>query len=233
VGFKLRSSGTSELAHQIRNYSCFTWLNGSFLLDWLIHNIDVACWVKDAWPVSAQGDGGRQVRQQPDQMFDHFAVDYSFPDGTRLFAQARHMAGCWGFFGDVIHGTKGSAVLGEGVPKPRIYRGHNSTSENSIWQHRGSVGNAYQVEHDVLFDAIRQNKPHNETERCAFAAMTGILGRMATESGKMITWEQALDSNVELAPGLGEYRLDFDPPVVPDETGQYPVAMPGLTKVAI
>ena len=80
----------SELAHQIRNYSCFTWLNGSFLLDWLIHNLDVCCWVKDAWPVSAQGQGGRQVRTEPDQLFDHYAVEYTFPDGTRLFAQGRH-----------------------------------------------------------------------------------------------------------------------------------------------
>ena len=87
----------SELAHQIRNYSCFTWLNGSFLLDWLIHNLDVCCWVKKAWPVSAQGQGGRQVRNEPDQLFDHYAVEYTFADGTRLFAQGRHMAGCWGF----------------------------------------------------------------------------------------------------------------------------------------
>ena len=54
--------GMSELAYQIQNYSCFTWVNGSFLLDWLIHNLDVCCWCKDAWPVAAQGQGGRQVR---------------------------------------------------------------------------------------------------------------------------------------------------------------------------
>ena len=102
----------SELAHQIRNYSCFTWLNGSFLLDWLIHNLDVCCWVKDAWPVSAQGQGGRQVRTEPDQLFDHYAVEYTFPDGTRLFAQGRHMANCWGFFGDVIHGAEGLGRAG-------------------------------------------------------------------------------------------------------------------------
>ena len=67
----------SEMAHQIRNYSNFTWLNGSFLLDWLIHDIDVCCWAKDAWPVSAQGQGGRQVRTEPDQLFDHYAVEYT------------------------------------------------------------------------------------------------------------------------------------------------------------
>ena len=91
VGFRRRQPGMKELAHQIQNYSCFTWLNGSFILDWLIHNIDVCCWCKDAWPVSAQGQGGRQVRTEPDQLFDHYAVEYTFADGTRLFAQGRHM----------------------------------------------------------------------------------------------------------------------------------------------
>jgi len=231
VGFAPKSPGMSELAHQIRNYSCFTWLNGSFILDWLIHNLDVCCWCKDAWPVSAQGQGGRQVRTQPDQLFDHYSVEYSFPDGTRLLAQGRHMDNCWGFFGDVIHGTKGSAVLGEGIPRPRIFKRHQQTSENVIWQYDGPQCHAYQVEHDLLFDAIRKDKPYNETQRSAYAAMTGILGRMAAESGQMITWEQAMASDLELAPALDRYTMESDPPVKPDAKGGYPVAMPGHAKV--
>jgi predicted dehydrogenase len=231
VGLSPKSPGTSELAHQIRNYSCFTWLNGSFLLDWLIHNIDVCCWCKDAWPVSAQGQGGRQVRTQPDQLFDHYAVEYTFPDGTRLFAQGRHMDNCWGFFGDIIHGAKGSAVLGEGIPQPRIFKSHEQTTENLIWEYKGPRCVQHQEEHHLLFDAIRKNKTYNETERSAYAAMAGILGRMAAESGKMITWEQAMASDIVLAPDLDRYTMDSDPPVKPDAQGNYPVAMPGKTKV--
>jgi predicted dehydrogenase len=231
VGFSPKAGGMSEMAHQIRNYSCFTWLNGSFILDWLIHNLDVCCWCKDAWPVSAQGQGGRQVRTAPDQLFDHYAVEYTFPDGTRLFAQGRHMDNCWGFFGDVIHGAKGSAVLGEGISDPRIFKSHEQSSENIIWQYKGPRCDAYQHEHDLLFDAIRNNKPYNETERSAYAAMTGILGRMAAESGKKITWEEAMASDLELAPGLDNYTMDSEPPVKPDAQGNYPVAMPGIAKV--
>lgn len=231
VGFTPKRPGMNELAHQIQNYSNFTWLNGSFILDWLIHNLDVCCWCKDAWPVSAQGQGGRQVRIQPDQLFDHYSVEYSFPDGTRLHAQGRHMDNCWGFFGDVIHGATGSAVLGEGISEPRIFKGHLQTAENVIWQYDGVRCFHYQVEHDLLFEAIRKNKPYNETERSAYAAMTGILGRMAAESGKLVTWEQAMASDLELAPGLDDYTMDSDPPVKPDAQGKYPVAMPGQTKV--
>ena len=230
VGYKPRVAGMSEMAHQIRNYSNFTWLNGSFLLDWLIHNLDVCCWVKDAWPVSAQGQGGRRVRIEPDQLFDHYAAEYSFADGTRLFAQGRHMDGCWGFFGDVIHGATGMAVLGEGIPKPRIYEGHKQTPENLIWEPTEPRPNPYDVEHEALFEAIRQDRPHNETERCAYAALTGILGRMAVESGREVTWEEALASELVLAPGLDDITMDSDPPVTPDADGHYPVAKPGITK---
>ncbi|MBN2128822.1 MAG: Gfo/Idh/MocA family oxidoreductase [Sedimentisphaerales bacterium] len=231
VGYAPKAPGMTEMAHQIRNYSNFTWVNGSFILDWLIHNIDVCCWCKDAWPVAAQGQGGRQVRTHADQLFDHYAVEYHFPDGTRLFAQGRHMDNCWGFFGDHIHGATGCAELGEGISKPRIFKGHNVDNANLIWRYEGPGCNAYQVEHDLLFDAIRKNKPYNETERCCNAAMAGILGRMAAESGQMVTWEDAMASNLELAPGLDNFTMDSDAPVMPDANGNYPVAMPGKTKV--
>jgi len=231
VGFTPKSPNESEMAHQIRNYSNFTWLNGSFLLDWLIHNIDVSCWIKDAWPISAQGHGGRQVRTEPDQLFDHYSVEYTFADGTRMQAQGRHIAGCWDYWGVVAHGSKGSAVLGEGKPDPRLYKGYNQTPENLIWNYKGAPSNSYQYEHDLLFDAIRQDKPYNETERCAKSAMAGILGRMAAESGKMITWDEALASNIELAPGLDQCTMASNAPVMPDAQGRYPIAMPGTTKV--
>ena len=231
VGFRPRGEGVSELAHQIGNYNCYTWLNGSFILDWLIHNIDVCCWCKDAWPVSAQGQGGRAARTHADQLFDHYAVEYTFGDGTKMFAQGRHMSGCWGFFGDVIHGTTGSAVLGEGISQPRIYKGHNQTSDNQIWRYKGPRANGYDHEHELLFDAIRNNKAHNETDRCAKAAMAGILGRMAAESGKTITWDEAMASEIVLAPGLDDITMESAAPVQADANGAYPVAMPGVTKV--
>ncbi len=232
VGFKPRREGRTELAHQISNYSCFTWLNGSFFVDWLIHNIDVCCWVKNTWPVSAQGQGGRQVRADLDQLFDHQAVEFTFADGTRMFGQGRHMNNCHDFFGDIIHGAKGSAILGEGQTKPRLFKGWNQTVENLIWEFKGAAINHYQREHDLLFDAIRNNKPYNETERCAKSCMTAILGRMAFESGQKLTFDEALASNVQLAPGFENIKTLDDPaPVAPRPDGSYPLAVPGKTKV--
>ena len=232
VGYHPRTPDVSELGHQIRNYSCFTWLNGSFIVDWLIHNIDVCCWVKNGWPVSVQGMGGRQVRTEADQLFDHYAAEYTFADGTRMVAQGRHITKCHDFFGDIIHGGKGSAVLGEGQSRPRLFKSHLQTAANVIWDYKGAPCDAYQREHDLLFEAIRSDQPYNETERSAKSCFAAIMGRMACESGQMLTWDDALAANLELAPDLEKIiSLDSPPPVKPDGDGRYPVAMPGATRV--
>lgn len=231
VGLGEKQPGMKEIAYQIANYNCFTWLNGSFIVDWLIHNIDVGCWVKNAWPVSVQGMGGRQVRRDADQLFDHYMAECSFADGTRMAIEGRHMTKCWDFWGVVVHGAKGSAVLGEGQPKPLIYKGYKQASEHMLWQYKGPGCDAYQVEHDLLFEAIRNDKPYNETERCAKSCLTAIMGRMACESGQMLTWDEALNSKIELAPGLENLKWESNAPVMPDANGRYPIAMPGQTLV--
>ena len=232
VGFVPCREGESIVAHQIRNYSNFTWLNGSFMLDWLIHNLDVCCWAKGEYPVSAQGMGGRQTRTEKDQLFDHYAVEYTFKDGTRLFAQGRHQLGTWKCFQSTIHGTTGCAIIGEGVPNPRIYQGHNPIAENLLWEYGdGRTKDQYQIEQDVLFDSIRNDKPVNESERCCMATMVGVLGRMATETGLTISWDEAMNSTTELAPNLDTLTMDGPAPVMPDENGHYPIAMPGITTI--
>jgi hypothetical protein len=122
------------------------------------------------------------------------------------------------------------AILGEGIPNPRIYKTHRQTSENLIWKYQGPACNHYQVEHDLLFEAIRKDRPYNEVRRSAQSCLTAIMGRMAIESGKLVTLEDAMASNIELASGLDNYTMESKPPVEPDTNGQYPIAAPGRTK---
>lgn len=234
VGFSPRQPGETELAHQIRNYNSFNWLNASFFVDWLIHNIDVCCWAKNELPIVAQGHGARVARTEPDQMLDDYVVEYTFADGTKLVAQGRHINQTWDIFSDFAHGTKGSAVLMESLasPKPRLYRGHVQTPENETWRWSGPAWDPYQAEHDELFEAIRQDKPYNEAERGAKACLVAIMGRMAAESGQPVTYEQALASNLELAPNLERIQSLNDPaPIQADAQGRYSYPVPGKTQV--
>ncbi|MBI2928396.1 MAG: Gfo/Idh/MocA family oxidoreductase [Verrucomicrobia bacterium] len=234
VGLAPKKPGLSELAHQITNYSCFNWCNASFFVDWLIHNIDVCCWAKNAWPVAAQGHGGRAARTEADQMLDHYAVEYTFDDGAKLLAQGRHINKCYDVFGDFTHGTKGSAVIMEslGAARPRLYRNQKQTKDNEIWRGPDKDADHYQEEWNLLIDAIRNDKPYNETERSAKACLVSIMGRMAAESGQLITWDDAFASNLELAPGLEQITsLEAKAPVEPDANGRYPIPVPGEARV--
>jgi hypothetical protein len=114
--------------------------------------------------------------------------------------------------------------------RPRIYSNQLMTRANEVWRYSGPEPDCYQVEQDRLFEAIRADRPYNEAERGAHGIMVGILGRMAIESGQLLTWEEGLASNLELAPGLEQMTLDSPPPVRPDAEGRYPLARPGETR---
>jgi predicted dehydrogenase len=219
-----REPGWSEMTYQMRNWYYFNWLCGDHIVEQHIHNLDVCNWIQGAFPVQAQGQGGRAVRTGPDtgEIYDHHAVEYTYADGTRMLSQCRHIGGCWDSVSEHAHGTLGVAD----VSAARI-----ASQGGWEWRHRsGEEGvDPYQAEHDALFAAIRNGTSHDEAENGANATMTAILGRMATYSGRSLKWDEALASNVRLAPE----RLDWDAPPrsLPDAAGRYPHAIPGVTPV--
>ena len=215
----IRQPGMTEMAYQLRNVYYFTWISGDHIVEQHIHDIDACNWLKGDYPVSAQGQGGRQVRigKEYGDIYDHHFVEFVYKDGTRMFSQCRHIPGCWNNSGEYAHGTNGFAD---------VCRGKIEAADK--WRFRGRVANPYQVEHDVLFDAIRNGKDHNEAEYGAKSTMTAIMGRMATYSGKTVKWEEAINSELSLAPDA--YTWNATPSTLPDENGRYAIAVPGVTK---
>ncbi len=218
-----RQPGWSELEFQIRNWYYFTWLAGDFNVEQSVHEFDVVRWIKkEANPVSCQGQGGRIVRKGPmnGQIYDHFSADFQFADGSMVSTQHRHIPGCWSWFGEKIHGTKGYAEL---ASKQRgMIRLHGE--ENPVWREIDR-SNSYQLEHDALFDAIRNNTPHNEAERGAYSTLFAMMDRMAAYTGKEITWEQALQSEEQLA--FDFQSFEEDAPFGPNPDMTYDEALPG------
>jgi predicted dehydrogenase len=237
VWVRARKPGQTEMEYQMRNWYYFNWLCGDHINEQHIHNLDVANWVMQGPPMMAQGSGGRQVLTGIDhgEIFDHHMVEFTYPDGTKMISHCRHQPGCWKSVSEHAHGSKGYAELNAG----RI----TMTDGSGDWRHEGKSPNPYQVEHDVLFDAIRNNKPHNEAEYGATSTMTAIMGRMATYSGQEIFWDRAaaqkmghndaktlaLESTVALVPE--RYAWDAKPPTTPDANGRYPIPTPGSVKV--
>jgi predicted dehydrogenase len=235
-----RQEGESLLQYQLRNHNSFTWTNGSMYLDNCVHDLDLCCWAKGSYPVSAQGMGGRQTRNALCDQFDHCAVEYTFADGTRMQTQARFMPNCWNKFCSEIHGTTGSAIMGSGSGRKhpglrkgyKIWEGNKLTKENVIWEAaKEKFTGGYQEEHNDLFGSIRNDKYRNEAEYSCYATLVGVMGRLAFESGKVITWDEALNWEKPLCPHLDAMTWDSQPPVVPDKDGNYPIAVPGITAV--
>ncbi|MEM7204762.1 MAG: Gfo/Idh/MocA family oxidoreductase [Planctomycetota bacterium] len=171
----------SDMEWQLRNWLYFTWLSGDHIVEQHVHNLDVVNWAKRAHPVRALGLGGRQTRVDPayGHIFDHHSVHYEYGDGTWLFSQCRQMVGCKGRVSEHLIGTKGRCDTDS-----RRW----SISGDTEWKYEGDKNNPYQTEHDDLFASIRKGQPLNEGRYVAESTLTAIMGRMATYSGKEITW---------------------------------------------
>ncbi len=220
VWVRPREKGQSEMTYQMRNWYYFNWLCGDHITEQHIHNLDVCNWLVDDYPVEAQGQGGRLVRTGIDhgEIFDHHMVEFTYASGLKMLSQCRHMPGTKSRVNEYAHGTRGSADIG----------GARIESQGGwSWRFRGDEANPYQVEHNDLFTAIRAGTPYNEAEHGAKSSMTSVLGRMATYSGQIVRWDDAINSGQDLSPAA--YDFNAPPPVLPDEQGRYTVPTPGIT----
>jgi predicted dehydrogenase len=222
VWMNKRTREMTEMEYQMRNWYYFTWLCGDHIVEQHIHNLDVCNWLKGGPPVRAQGQGGRQVRVGRDygEIYDHHCVEFTYGDGSTLFSQCRHQPGTWSSVTEHAHGSQGSSDISAASITPR---------QGAAWRSRLESTDPYQVEHDVLFAAIRNGTPHNEVEYGAHSTMTAILGRMATYSGKVLTWDEAFNSQVSLWPAELDWKAS--PPTLPDAAGLYAIPTPGVTRV--
>ncbi len=224
----------SELLWQISRFHSFLWASGGAFNDYYIHIVDPLCWMKGSWPVKAQAVGGRHYRgNYVDQNFDSYSVEYTFADGAKLHFDGRCMDGAEQIYSSHAHGTKGMAVLSAsgdcGLPSS-IYTSQNADPAKRTWESKvpNDQRDPYQNEWNDLVDAIRNNKPYNETEYGVYASLVGSLGRMAAHTGKEITLDQILKSTHEFAPDIDKWTMDSPAPVQAGPDGRYPVPQPGI-----
>lgn len=219
-----RQAGQTEMEYQMRNWYYFTWLCGDHILEQHIHNIDVVNWFKGGYPVKAQGMGGREVRKGKDygEIFDHHFVEFEYADGSVMNSQCRHIPHTMSKVDELLVGTKGKIHCGAG----RI----SSLQGKELYQFdRKKENNPYQQEHDDLFAAISKGEfKFADAENGAHSTLTAILGRMATYSGQVLTYDKVLNSGISIMPK--EFSFTAQPPVLPDSEGIYAAAIPGVTK---
>ena len=223
--YKGRSPGASEMQFQVNNWTHFNWLYPGVQVEGHVHELDIVNWILDSHPISASGMGGQQGQpaSQPSQVFDHFYVEYRYPKDVIVNSQSRQMLGCKNEVREEYHGTKG--VLRAPMGEIRDYSG------KLIWRYEPPKPhpNPYEIEHDVLHQAIRDGRRLNNGHYAATSRFTAVLGAYAAHTGQDLRWDETLALPHRTMPE--KLDLNADPPVIPRQDGQYPVPVPGLYKL--
>jgi predicted dehydrogenase len=198
---------------QIRNWLYFAWLSGDHIVEQHVHNLDVAHWVTGALPIKATGVGGRQFRTDPKfgHIYDHFAVDYEYENGTRILSMCRQIPGTASRVGEWFIGTKGQSDASSRITGAKAWT-YTPPAQRS---------NGFVQEHTDLIASIRSGKPYNELKQVAESTLVAIMGREAAYTGQEMTWSAVLNAKQDLTPPIPGYG----PMTVP------PVPMPGRTKL--
>ena len=213
-----RKPGWSDMDWQIRCWPYFTWLSGDHIVEQHLHNMDVINWAIGSHPVSCLGMGGRQSRTGPEfgNIWDHFTVEYEYPNGVRVMSMCSQIKGSTSKIGERILCTKGATVTDRSMGYIEDTRGQKVFTYNDRI-HSGEV-----TQFENLIRSIRDGKPINECRRIAESTMTLILGRMSAYTGRAIKWDWVMKaSKLDLTP----QKLELgDLPVAP-------VAIPGKTQL--
>ncbi|MCX7405177.1 MAG: Gfo/Idh/MocA family oxidoreductase [Planctomycetia bacterium] len=222
IWYRGRQKDQNELQFQVNNWYHFNWLCGDHICEQHVHNIDVANWMLDKLPESAFGVGGRQNRVpgQPSEIYDHHAVNFTYPGGVKIASQCRQFPGGDGRVNEEFQGTKATVKIGEITD----YAG------KVLWRFEGDNPNPYQVEHDELHDAIRSDKPLNNAYYGVTSSFSAVLARNATYTGKQWGFQQAMNLKNQTMPE--NLSWESKSPVEPDKDGNYKIPMPADYKLA-
>lgn len=216
--YKPRKSDWSQMTYQMRNWYYYNWLSGDFIVEQAVHSLDLMSWTMgDIMPIKAVGTGGRQTRteQKYGNIFDHFAVEFEYPNGAKGYHFSRQQTGASTQNSLEVFGSQGTASI-------KIGRSYEVNGKEK-WKYEGEKNNMFQTEHDELFASIRNGKPINNGEWMAKSTMLAIWARMVGYTGQSITWEQAINSTESLGPKIDEYDWDLI-------WKMPPIAVPGKTK---
>jgi predicted dehydrogenase len=195
-----RKPGWSDMEYMLRNWANFCWLSGDHIVEQFIHEIDVMNWYIGKIPVRAIAWGGRQRRVTGDQ-YDFFSVEYVYDNGMQTHCAARQITGCSNLTRQLITCTEGFAdakgtlynLRGEELWK---YPYPAEGAPDQTWK----VKDPYVQEHINLVTGIRTGTMINDAEAQINSTLITIMARMSAYTGKDVTWEEVMNSDLYLGP---------------------------------
>ena len=206
----------NEMEYMIRDWVNWCWLSGDHIVEQHVHNLDVINWFTGMYPVKAVGFGSRLRRVTGDQ-YDNFSVDYVFENGRHLHSMCRQINGCENNVSERIQGTLGSTNCRDTIL---------DLNGNPLWKYEYPLDDKgqpmtdvkispYVQEHIDLVTSIRTGKPFVEAENTAMSTLVAIMGRVSAYTGKLVTMDEMMNSDMKLGPKIYAFGKVDVPKEVP------------------
>lgn len=190
----------------LRRWYCIKALSGDFIVEQNIHAIDVAAWFLNADPVRAVGVGGSKKLRSYGDIWDHFAVIYTFPNNVNVsFSGNQCTPGATDEIPCRVYGSRAtvdtdyfSRVWLRGDPKlvkpfeAEIKGLYDTGAANNIRDfHKNITEGNYKNE--TVAQGVRSN-------------LCAVMGRDACYKGEPVTWDQFIASDERLEPDLKGFK---------------------------
>jgi predicted dehydrogenase len=200
---KERDAKWGDMTWQHRQWYSFVWICGDQIVEQHLHNIDTVNWFMGAHPVKVIASGGAIWRPREEfygNIYDHISSDFEYPNGVRMSSYCRQF------------NRKDNPLIANRVAE-RIVGTKGSTNCHD----KGTAGvNPYVNEHTQMLRSIRGEGPYvNHGMTVAESTMTCIMARESAYSGQEITWNQMMESKLDLMPKSFDYDLKMDVPPLP------------------
>ena len=200
IDYPLRPNA-SPLERRIRNFYWDRILSGDVLVDQNIHIIDMCNWVLNAHPIKAVGTGGRKVRTDASDIWDHWDLVFTYPNDVKVSFNSVQFGKKFNDVGTRFFGDQG---VGEAYYSGKARIVSDKPWDLQTWlKEQGSLtsgefkglGNATGIKVKAFVESIRSGNYHNQSAEGVESALSAILGRMAAYSGREISWYEMMDSN--------------------------------------
>ena len=196
----------NDMEYMLRNWVNFCWTSGDLVVEQFVHEIDMMSWfMGDKTPVRAEATGGRQRRVTGD-MYDFFSIEYVYDNGLRAHCTSRQINGCDTTHSVMVYGTQGYTNCFD-----TIY----NLDGTIAWQYPKlapedpdqsmAVPDPYVQELIRLVTAIRTDTPVNDAEQHVKSTLMAMMGRQSAYTGKFVTWDEIMASEMKLGPETYEF----------------------------
>jgi myo-inositol 2-dehydrogenase/D-chiro-inositol 1-dehydrogenase len=183
-----RPAYSSLAEEKLKNWYSWKETCGDFIVEQDCHGVDVLNWYAKRRPLLASGGGGKRIRPYGD-CNDHANITYEYEGGLRGCLHGCQFAQRWSLVNEQFFGTEGTVETSRQYY--RWYRAPAAQGQSATEEVRSKREPTFDAV-EYFLERVVTGKPENHTVNAAESTLTAMLGRMAVESKRVVTWDEMM-----------------------------------------